>query len=186
MTTGERIQAARKKAGLTQEQLAQKIDSATITIRQYESGKREPRIEQLRKIASALEVSLLYLLGVDLPGISTLDEAVADYKESKKEEAIRNGLRIILEAMYGKSTKQIVSGKWMSVSLPVYGEGEKAIAIEDDHFYIIQNAIQTLIASLVSSFGKNAETAKKQLVADLSSPEAESFFRGENAGFSDN
>lgn len=54
MNIGERIKTARKKAGLTQAQLAEKTGVATITIRQYELGKRQPRIEQLRKIASAL------------------------------------------------------------------------------------------------------------------------------------
>lgn len=54
MTINERIKAARKAAGMTQAQLAEKIGSATITIQQYEAGKRQPRIEQLQKIASAL------------------------------------------------------------------------------------------------------------------------------------
>ena len=180
MTTGERIQTACKKAGLTQEQLAQKIDSATITVRQYESGKREPRIEQLRKIASALEVSFLYLLGTDLPGMGTIDEAVESYKEFKKSEIVSNGLQTILEAMYGERTDPVVSGEWMSSTLPIYGKGENAIALDEKHFYIIQNAIQSLIVSLMSSFGENAEAAKKQLSADLSRPELEHFLRGKN------
>lgn len=43
MTTGQRIKAARKKAGMTQKEIAEKAGTATGTIQQYELGKRQPR-----------------------------------------------------------------------------------------------------------------------------------------------
>ncbi len=55
---GNNIQKLRKEKGWTQKQLAGKVDSAVITIQQYELGKREPRIDQLKKIAVALGVSV--------------------------------------------------------------------------------------------------------------------------------
>lgn len=61
---GERIKAARKASGLTQEQLAKKCGLATITIRQYESGKREPRLAQMRALAAATGVTIQKLLGI--------------------------------------------------------------------------------------------------------------------------
>lgn len=61
MTTGKIIQAIRKEKGYTQKQLAEKCGLATGTIQQYELNKREPRQEQLRKIANALDVSIDYL-----------------------------------------------------------------------------------------------------------------------------
>lgn len=63
MTIGERIKAARKRAELTQEQLAQKSGVATITIRQYESDKREPRQKQIKAIANVLGVDWVELYG---------------------------------------------------------------------------------------------------------------------------
>lgn len=65
MTIGEQIKAARKKAGLTQAQLSEKSGVAAISIHQYEAGKREPRLEQLLRLAPALNVSMAYLLGVE-------------------------------------------------------------------------------------------------------------------------
>ena len=62
MDYGGNIKAARKAAGLTQAALAEKCGLATVTVRQYESGKREPRLEQLQRIAAALNVSVGYLL----------------------------------------------------------------------------------------------------------------------------
>jgi len=67
---GERIKAARKAAGLTQEQLASKCGLATITIRQYESGKRQPRLAQVKDLATATGTTVQKLL--DIP--SWVDE----------------------------------------------------------------------------------------------------------------
>lgn len=65
MTTGQIMQAVRKAKGYTQKQLAEKCGLATGTIQQYELNKREPRREQLQKIATALDVPLYKLMGFD-------------------------------------------------------------------------------------------------------------------------
>lgn len=56
MSTGENIRAARIFRGLTQKELAQKCGLATGTIQQYELDKRNPKFEQLEKIACALNL----------------------------------------------------------------------------------------------------------------------------------
>lgn len=58
MTTGERIQAARKGQGLTQKALSERCGIAEPTIRQYESGRLNPKIETLDKLAAALGVPI--------------------------------------------------------------------------------------------------------------------------------
>ena len=50
---------------MTQEALAQKVGCATITIRQYESGKREPNFNTLYSIAAALNVGIFDLIPDD-------------------------------------------------------------------------------------------------------------------------
>ena len=64
MDIGLRIKEKRKASVLTQSQLAELSGVAVITIRQYESNKRKPRADQLRSIASALGVTVDYLLDV--------------------------------------------------------------------------------------------------------------------------
>ena len=56
MTIGENIRQARKKAGLTQRQLAEKSGVATITLQQYERGVREPKLDTNAKIARAMNL----------------------------------------------------------------------------------------------------------------------------------
>ena len=62
MTVGERIKAARKKAGMTQKELADKLGIPYQGISQYERGIRNPKIDTLVKIADILDVSTDYLL----------------------------------------------------------------------------------------------------------------------------
>ena len=57
MTVGECIKAARKKAGMTQKELADKLGIPYQGISQYERGIRNPKIATVKKIAEALQVS---------------------------------------------------------------------------------------------------------------------------------
>lgn len=58
-----RLKRLREERKITQKQLAAMLGVAPNTISQYESGKREPDIDTLMKIASILEVSVDNLLG---------------------------------------------------------------------------------------------------------------------------
>ncbi len=54
MTVGERIKEARKKANMTQNELAQKMGIPFQSISQWERDLRKPKYETLARIASAL------------------------------------------------------------------------------------------------------------------------------------
>ena len=58
---GERIKELRKKAGLTQAQLAEKLNVTPQNISQYERGLKNPKIGTLNKIAKALGVPVTEL-----------------------------------------------------------------------------------------------------------------------------
>ena len=79
MSTGQRIQQARKAAGLSQKDLGLKLGVSGSMIGQYENDLRNPKLETLQKIATALDVPITYLLGtmndegaIDL-GLTTLE-----------------------------------------------------------------------------------------------------------------
>lgn len=55
---GRRLQRARKKAGLTQEKLADATRLSTTFIGLVETGKRRTSIKTLQKIASALKINI--------------------------------------------------------------------------------------------------------------------------------
>lgn len=64
MTIGQRIKAARKKAGMTQKELAKKLDIPYQSIGQWENDQRNPKIETLQRISHALGVHIFDLAGI--------------------------------------------------------------------------------------------------------------------------
>lgn len=65
MTTGQRIKAARKKAGLTQKELGERMGQSFQSIAQWENDLRKPKLETLQRIAAALGTSISNLLPPD-------------------------------------------------------------------------------------------------------------------------
>ena len=63
MTIGERIREARKQAGMTQGELAEKLEISYVGVSQWESGRRNPKESTLARIADVLDVPLGYLKG---------------------------------------------------------------------------------------------------------------------------
>lgn len=62
MDIGEKIKAHRKRVGLSQKELGQKLNVSQQHIAQYESGKRTPKLDTIQKIATALNISVNDLL----------------------------------------------------------------------------------------------------------------------------
>lgn len=60
----DRLKALRKEKGLTQVKLGALLNYGYTAIANYESGRNQPGIADLKKIASIFDVSLDYLLGV--------------------------------------------------------------------------------------------------------------------------
>lgn len=62
MTTGQLIKAARRKAGMTQEELGKKIGVSGSSMAQWENDLRNPKLDTLQRIASALGVPVQDLI----------------------------------------------------------------------------------------------------------------------------
>lgn len=62
MTLGEKLKSARRNAGLTQEQLAEKLLVSRQAITKWESDKGMPDIGNLKQLSQLLNISIDYLL----------------------------------------------------------------------------------------------------------------------------
>ncbi len=85
---GRTLAAARRKKGLTQVELAQRLQTTGRTISYYERESKNPSLDMVKKIADALAVrpeSLLDLPGHD-NGSGTPGDDVIDRNLSKKFE----------------------------------------------------------------------------------------------------
>lgn len=54
---GSNLRDARKRLGLTQEEVAERSGVHATEVSRIEAGKRDPRISTLRRLARAVEVS---------------------------------------------------------------------------------------------------------------------------------
>jgi len=72
-----RLIAARKYKKLSQEALAKRADMSPGAISHFETGKRKPSLDNLRKLADALKVTADFLLGRtdDMDGLADADFA---------------------------------------------------------------------------------------------------------------
>ena len=88
----ERIKKIRKDLSLTQEEFSDKIGISIDTIQKWEKGTSTPRISVAEKVASALEVSLGYLLGINdkLSEKQTSSENMFFFKSGDQEVKIPN------------------------------------------------------------------------------------------------
>jgi repressor LexA len=101
MLLGNRLAALRHLFGLTQEDVAKKLDISRSSYSHYEVGRSEPDIEILKKLAILFNVSSDYLLG--------LNDGIKQSKEIKasaySEKYHRNLLRVpILNTVPFKNT----------------------------------------------------------------------------------
>lgn len=76
MITGlaKRLVIARANTGLSRKQIAERIGVTESTIGLYESGNRQPSLENLMKLASIYKVTTDYLLGCEPSAIDALSD----------------------------------------------------------------------------------------------------------------
>ncbi|MDX5350029.1 MAG: helix-turn-helix domain-containing protein [Paracoccaceae bacterium] len=73
-TFGDRLAGAREAAGLTQEQLAQRLGVRLTTLQNWEDDLAEPRGNRLQMLAGMLNVSLRWLLTAEGDGLVDPEE----------------------------------------------------------------------------------------------------------------
>lgn len=77
-TFGKKLKAARKLRSMVQKALGDRIGVGQVTIANYEKGVRFPGEETLKSLAEALNVSLDYLMSVNVPQNSDLKKLPGD------------------------------------------------------------------------------------------------------------
>lgn len=104
---GEKLKEARKKLGLSQEQLAEKLSVSRQAISKWESNRGIPDVENLKNISKLLEVSIDYLLKEE-----ELDDKVEFFikeeiniEDYKKEGNARSKYDSIVKIKYSNADK---------------------------------------------------------------------------------
>lgn len=86
MTTAEKIQFYRRLKSMTQKKLSELSGVSEISIRKYEAEERNPKPEQLKKIAGALEIGENLLLDIELNSLTleTLSDFISVFMSLEK------------------------------------------------------------------------------------------------------
>ena len=95
LTMGDRIREARKKVGLTQDQLSEKLDVSLAYISEIERGLKMPSMQLFIKLVEILDVSAEYLLR---DAVSTRN-LYGDKQLGRKMERLTPKQRVALDAL---------------------------------------------------------------------------------------
>ena len=97
MTLGERIRQARLAKGWSQPELARRCGwDSQSRISQYETSKREPQLDDLRRMANALGMTLSELLA-PVDSTPTPDEHASPSEETPQSEVLTPDERALIE-----------------------------------------------------------------------------------------
>ncbi len=87
----DRLKMLRKEHRYTQVKLGEMLNYGYTAIANYESGRNQPSIPDLKKIASIFNVSMDYLLGVnDIRHPYVIDDETAEFNEFRRHYAMLN------------------------------------------------------------------------------------------------
>ena len=100
MTLADKLKEARKNAGLTQVELAEKLCVSRQAITKWESGKGIPDVENLKNIANVLNVSIDFLLDDEGTLDKTIIKEQINLNDYVKEGKLRSKKDAVVYAKY--------------------------------------------------------------------------------------
>ena len=94
---GEKLLGLLQKQGISQRQLADRLNTTEATLSRYVNGEREPKADMLANIATALNTTSDYLLGIekndyDFPKLERLLARNATQMTDKEKRALISAL----------------------------------------------------------------------------------------------
>lgn len=107
----DRLRALRKEKKLTQVKLGEMLNYGYTAIANYESGRNQPSIPDLKKIASIFNVSMDYLLGVnDIRYPYVMDDETAKFNEFRRYYSMliddsKDSLLLYMEFLIDRQTR---------------------------------------------------------------------------------
>ncbi len=110
---GENIKKHRENKGYSQEQLAEELSVTRQTVSSWETGRTEPDLDILHRIAQVLEVTVEELIYSHRLREPTVIQNVIERKEVKK--TVSNGIT------FGSALAMIVSyAHWQSIGWAIF------------------------------------------------------------------
>lgn len=170
MTIGDNIRRFRKREGLTQQQLGDKLGVSQSAIGQFEKG-TSLKIETIQKIAAALKISVTALLaGTDINYNEVSKTKDTDTKNMMKRLALIKFLDCIYSDAYITKIKRydpdtnedIYVHEYVSIGTDMYSCGE--IAIDDETVKTLINILENICKQIISLKGEHGASYEGEFV----------------------
>ena len=170
MTFGEKLKEARKEAGLSQEQFAEKMSVSRSAIAKWESDKGMPDVNNLKVMAQLLNVSVDYLLDEDEKlKLNEVREPINldDYEKSgkcrDKKDAACFAKYSDAEAIYPLIRKKKMSKvEWITDFIVQPGIIQGADYLNDNSaYYLVEKAGKQILVNVSSDFITSSDIAVK-------------------------
>lgn len=121
MSFSDRLRQARKRQGLTQEELGKKSGLSTYTIQRYEYGKLNPKKDTVAKLATALNLGYDYTKSGEPYFYTFVDtvpspeyEDAEDFNQEQYRNAIEKALEDVTSSTIGEKIKGIRKEKGLT------------------------------------------------------------------------
>ena len=95
MEFGNRLYELRKQKGLSQEELANRLDVTRQTVSKWELGDSAPDMDKLVALGELFEISLDELVLGKVPVTTKLDELGAKVMTTENKQKAKKGLKIV-------------------------------------------------------------------------------------------
>ncbi|SEG07536.1 DNA-binding transcriptional regulator, XRE-family HTH domain [Eubacterium ruminantium] len=176
MTLADKLKEARKNAGLTQNELAEKLCVSRQAITKWESGKGIPDVENLKTIAKVLNVSIDFLLDDEGVADKTVIKEQINLSDYVKEGKLRSKKDAVVFSKYPnavispliakkKSTKgQKIFGNLLGILTDApFGTDEVYNQIADAHnaYYLVEQEGKHIMVTVTEDFIESKVMAKE-------------------------
>ena len=170
MTFGEKLKDARKAAGLSQEQLAQKLSVSRSAVAKWESDKGMPDVNNLKAMAQLLNISVDYLLDEDeklsfneTKEAIDLDSFEVSGKCREKKDAACYAKFSDADAIYPLIRRKRMSKvEWLADFIAGAGIIQGADYLRDTSaYYLVETGGKQLLVNVSADFITSRELANK-------------------------
>lgn len=170
MTFGEKLKEARKEAGLSQEQFAEKMGVSRSAIAKWESDKGMPDVNNLKVMAQLLGISVDYLLDEDEKlSFNETKEPIdlSSYEVSgkcrDKKDAACLAKYMDAEAIYPLiRRKKMSKTEWLADFITAPGIIQTADYLNNNTaYYLVETGKKQLLVQVTPDFIISSELANK-------------------------
>ena len=137
MEVGKKIKEIRLLRGISQKELSERLGVSSAMISQYESGKRNPKMETLLKIADALGISI----NVFYENLSK--DEYQNILEAKARKADRDNFDSVVNILSNLNDSYYLYNK--KADCYIFGTGDNAFVLKSKSVRALQKAIESFI-----------------------------------------